>query len=82
MSVPVVAVPGKSGLAGSFEPVLTCSTDGWPASFVLVVGGDVSEGLVQPDAVMERPHLAEFGTEGALVGDGGQVGVFAFDVTE
>jgi hypothetical protein len=80
--VPVLAVPGKPCLAGLFHAVSAGFADGWSATGVFVVGGDVAEGFVQPDAVVEGTHLLQFVTQGGGVGDGQQVRVLGLDVAE
>jgi hypothetical protein len=41
--VPLLAVPGKSAVAGVFEPGLSGFAYGFSSSFVFVIGRDVSD---------------------------------------
>ena len=45
-------MPGKALGAGLFEASLAGLADGFPSSFVFVVGGQVADPGVEPDAVV------------------------------
>ena len=73
-------MPGSALLVGRSHAVGAGCADGVAAAVVFVVGGDVADRFVQPDAVVVDPDAFEFGGEGGGVGDRRQVWVLAFDV--
>jgi hypothetical protein len=63
-----------------FEPGLAVFADGFTSSLVFVVGGDVADPLMEPDAVVVGSGDGEFGTQGGGVADREQVRVLGLDV--
>ena len=68
--------------AGSCETLPAGLSDGFTAAVVFVVGGDVADGFMEADGVVERPHPFRFGVEHDRVGDLLEVGPLCLDVTE
>ena len=73
-------MPGSALFVGVSHAVGAGCADGVAAAVVFVVGGDVADRFVQPDAVVVDPDAFEFGGEHGRVGDRRQVWVLAFDV--
>ena len=61
-------------VAGSGEALPAGLADGFPAAVVLVVGGDVADGLMETDGVVDGSHPFELGVEDAVVSDVLEVG--------
>ena len=68
--------------AGIDESLFAGRADRRAAAFVFVVGGDVTDSLVEPDRVVMLADDREFDTEHGRVFDEEQVGPLAFDVSE
>ncbi len=58
------------------------SADGRASAVVFVVGGDIPDGLVQPDGVVFALDPAEFGVEDGGVLDVFEVGPLPFEMPE
>ena len=69
-------------LAGEPQPLAAGGADPLAASFVFVVGSDVSDRGVQPDRVVFDADPSEFGSEDGGVPDAVQVRPFGLDVPE
>ncbi len=67
-------------LACAGEPVAAGLADGITSAFVLVAGGDVADGCVQPDGVVLGLDVVQLGVELAGVADLLQVRPLALDV--
>ena len=76
------AAGGNAVGAGGREAVVSGLADGFASTVVLVGGGDVADALVQSDRVVVLPSGVEFGAQDAGVGDGVQVRVLGFEVSE
>lgn len=69
-------------VVGSLDTLGACLADGFAAAFVFVVGGDVADALVEPDAVVVVADAGEFGVEHGGVGDRFEVWPLVLDVSE
>lgn len=70
-----------AGLVGGGEAVAAGLADGVATPFVLVVGSDISDALVEPNGVVVAAHPFELGGKYGGVADGEQVRVLGLDVT-
>ena len=68
--------------AGALEARGPRPTDSGSAAVVLVVGGDVADRCVQPDAVVLTADAVKLGVEGGRVGESGEVRPVALEVAE
>jgi len=70
---------GDAPQPGLLEAGFACLADRRAAALVLVVGGDVADAGVQPDAVVLLVDQCELGAEGRRVADLGKVGPLGLD---
>jgi hypothetical protein len=68
--------------AGASQPVTAGFADRGAAAFVLVVGGDVTDGLVEADGVVVDPDTFELSAQHRGVIDLIEVGPLELDVPE
>ena len=78
----VVSIVGDAVLSGSGEAVASLLSDGVAVAVVLLVGGDVADGGVEPDLVVVELADVEFGSEDIDVLNLFEVGVLVFEVSE
>ena len=71
---------GAAGLVGGGEAIAAGLADGVTAAFVLVVGGDVADRLMEADGVVVEADPFELGGQDLRVGDRQQVRVLGLDV--
>jgi hypothetical protein len=76
------AAGGNAVGAGRGEAVCSGLSGSFAAAVVFVGGGDVADGFVESDGVVVLPSGIEFGAQDTRVGDGVQVRVLGFPVTE
>lgn len=79
--MPLLAVPGKSAVAGLFEFGLSCFTTSFSSSLVFVVGGDVVDAGMQSDLIPELAGDGKFGAQGGRVFDREQVRKLGLEVS-
>jgi hypothetical protein len=82
LSVALVPMVGEAPQPGLLASGFACLADRLAAALVLVVGGDVADPGVQPDAVGALSDDRELGAQHRRVPDGRQVGPFGLDVAE
>ena len=72
-------MPCKASESGLLQAGFAGLADLLTASVVLVVGGDVADPGVEPDAVVVLPNHGELGAQSDGVSDGEEVGVLDLD---
>src|SRR5215213_986520 len=74
------AMPQPAFLVGLVEAGPAGGSDAVAPAVVLVVGGDIADGLVKPDPVVVLPGPVQLGGQHRGVGDGHQVGMLVFEM--
>ena len=77
----MVSVPGAALSVSVGHANAAGRADLVAAAAVFVVGGDIADGLVEAHCVVVGADAFQFVLEHAWIGNGHEVGVFAFDVS-